>query len=332
MARERELTGIVRPSVDERSLGRVGDQLSETFDSAANLTPDLNLSRARRKLRSLTPGSIGGGLSGGLAAGGAVGAPDDDVQDKQLNELQRIRRTLSKQALTDPGGGGPGVGTGALLGRAAGAGSSGVLAGGLLGGGLLVAAGLLAAGDDEARALGSETGTAGGPVTESGPPGSGPIDPTETGVPIGELPEAIRNFEWPDLPDLPAPLQDFDWPSLPDLPNLSALEWPAMPDPPNLAALEWPDLQEPPWVRDLLSVADGRRGRDAVGAGDRINRNQPLEGGDARLLTQAQQGGGTAQFQFDVQAVIEDLDRQLDRFKQDVTREVEQELSRKLVD
>jgi hypothetical protein len=174
-----------------------------------------------------------------------------------------------------------------------------------------------------------------GPQTDPGTPGgpSGRPDTGESARDTGRmdgdplvdipnlsdlrLPEQIRNFSWPSLPDLPN-LSGLSWPTLPDVPNLSQVtSWPGFPDPPNLSqTVDWPAFpDEPPWLRDLTSLFDTQqRSRPSQGVG-----SGAPEGGDVSLLNQAQQGSGLEVFGLSEQ----ELQRQFEQAGSGLERAIE---------
>lgn len=138
MAREAELRGIVRPSVDK---GRLEDEVSkieQSVSEASRITPDLNLGPARsrlseslsraveivpqlntaslqRRIRATVPGA--GAAASALGRDGAGGrglngASIPTLLTAQHEKLQDIEKILRKDATTTTKSGGGGLSTG----------------------------------------------------------------------------------------------------------------------------------------------------------------------------------------------------------------------------
>jgi hypothetical protein len=295
-SREAELTGIVRPEVDDRALDDTRSRLSGALDEAAQLTPDIDTRSIRRKLERAIPG---GGLLGsavdrltgtggpqrpsGGSAGAGSGGLTQDTQERQLEKLDDIHDEIEQLGASGLGGGGGGgllaprsVISGAT-GGAIGAGS-GSLAG-LLGGGTAATAGLAGAGvagigvggwalsDIASGGKGfKEVGNLGESFGEQFPEMGSGIRDLFTKNPFHDLGETVGEMSWPEMPDL----SGLSWPEMPDLsglswpdlPSLSGLSWPEMP---NLSNMSWPDLPslnglswpEPGWLNQLQSDLAG---------------------------------------------------------------------------
>lgn len=137
MAREAELTGVVRPEVDDRALDQAGSRMNTRLEKAAEITPDIvDGSKIRRKLKRAVPG---GKIAGKLAdrVGGSGGGPDDNLtgdlgsrgvdaslQEQQVELLGDIKDEIEKLGTSGTGGGGDGGGflSGLGLGSSASAG------------------------------------------------------------------------------------------------------------------------------------------------------------------------------------------------------------------
>jgi len=301
--REAELTGIVRPEVDDRALDDTRSRLSGALDEAAQLTPDIDTRSIRRKLERAIPG---GGLLGGAVdrltgtggpqrpSGGSAGAGGggltQDTQERQLAKLDDIHDELEKLGATGLGGGGGGglagmipggaVGGGLLGGGAASAIGAGTLAsGGLAAGGLAgIGAGGWALSDIASGGAGfKEIGNLGESFGEQFPGVGSTIEDMFTENPVHDLGETMGSgdFSWPEMPDL----SGLSWPEMPnlsglswpELPNLSSLSWPEMP---NLSNMSWPELPslsglswpEPEWLGQVTQdTVEG--GSDLVDSG-----------------------------------------------------------------
>ena len=184
MAREAKIKGRVETAVDEQSLRRGTDRIREAMDTATDVVPQLDSSRLRRRMERMVPGATtarrgvqtlmdrrgsgdeGGGDSrsggsgsddGGSATAGAAGM---EIQAEQLEELERIRRILEKDAVSQDDGSGPG---GAIMGGLLGAGGTALAMGSGVGGSILGGLGGIGSSiGGAARGIGGSGGILGG--------------------------------------------------------------------------------------------------------------------------------------------------------------------------
>lgn len=271
MPREAELTGIVRPEVDERQLNREAGRVGNALDEAASLTPDLDVRGMKRKLQRALPG---GGMPGAGGGGGTGTAEFTDLDEERNELLDDILEELEAS-----GGRGPGEGGGM---GGAGAGLGGRLLGGMGSGSALGIAGLLGAGivgatriadrdaaeRQESRAGDILFGDIGERLKSSLATMEDPLGLGDGFAPI------IENIDWSKfgtmmgnsiltkledltttgrlmgeflMDEIRSSMPNLEWP---DLPSLTGLEWPELPS----LGIDWP---EPPgWAKRLFDIED----------------------------------------------------------------------------
>lgn len=281
----RELTGIVRPELDDRALDREMSTLEKRMGEASRIAPDLDLKGIGRKLENLMPGgrqfrrlrqTIGSirGSDGGRSRSTGGSTTDKSIAAAQLETLDDIHDELEKigtsGGIGGGGGGGGGFGKGVLASQLLRNGGGG------LAGMLSSAKGVLGRSGAASLMLSGQFGK-GGLMQRDRVPGDrerGPGAKALADIGRGEfevqMPDELTNFDWPDPPELPDGFDGFEWPDPPGLPR-------------ELDTFEWPEfnLNPPQWMRDLFGLEGGSQQPDSG-----VNTS---EGGDQRLLNEAQE-------------------------------------------
>lgn len=106
--RQYELSGIVKPEIDDRALEQSKSRMRKAFDRAAAIKPSLDLSGIKRKLKRGLTGGLLGGRSSSAGGGGAGGEGVATLLSRQNEMIDDIRDAIERGGLGGDGGGGGG--------------------------------------------------------------------------------------------------------------------------------------------------------------------------------------------------------------------------------